>query len=52
MNAQEIKREVAEFKANKLVGSTVLFNRGTKVWWLHYYGYGNVEIEVCEYGVN
>lgn len=38
-------------KQKYLIGgrTQILYRRQNRIWWLHYWGYGNAEIELSEY---
>jgi len=57
MTRDEILKATKTHKQSKkhptnIVDTSILYTRGNKVWWLHYWGYGNCAIELSEYGVN
>lgn len=49
MTREEILKEIKKYKLSKH-STEILFSRDSHIWWLHRYGYGNVEIELSEYG--
>ena len=59
MDREQIIREINDYRKEKglhkvssIIGTDILFQRGSRIWWLHYWGYGNCAIELSVYGVN